>query len=160
MEAATGFGDGVFVLLGDGPCEAALRQQAEDLGLAARVRFIPRVPFDQLHAYTCSADVGLCLIKGTGRSFYHSLPNKLFEYMMAGLPVVASDFPEMQRVVAETGCGITVPPTDKGAVQQAIAGLLGDADRLARCRRASLTAAERYNWEAEAPRLLEAYQTL
>ena len=73
---------------------------------------------------------------------------------------VVSDFPEMQRVVAETGCGIAVSPTDQGAVQQAIAGLLGDPGRLRLCREAALAAARQYNWEAEAPRLLEAYQTL
>jgi glycosyltransferase involved in cell wall biosynthesis len=160
VEASAGFADAVFVLLGDGPCEAALQQKAQNLGLTDRVRFIPRVPFQQLHSYTCSADVGLCLLKGTGSSSYHSLPNKLFEYLMAGLPVVASNFSEMERVVSATGCGITAPPTDQRAVQRAIADILGDPHRLARYREASLAAARSYNWEAEAPRLLEVYQTL
>lgn len=160
IDAAADFGNAALVLLGDGPCEPALRRQVAERNLAERVYFIPRVPFQELHEYTCSADLGLCLIKGTGDSFYYSMPNKLFEYLMAGLPVLASDFPEMRRVVTETACGAVAKPTDTQAVAAAVRELLEDSSLRMSCRQAALAAARRYNWEAEAPGLLRVYQDL
>ena len=160
IEAAADFGDAALVLIGDGPSEKALHQQVRDSGLQDRVFFIPRVPFHQLHSYTCSADLGLCLIKGTGKSFYYSLPNKLFEYMMAGLPVLASNFPEMQRVVQETQTGVTINPTDVIAIRQQVGELLADEQRRLAYGRACLDAAQHYHWEQEANQLTQLYSTL
>ena len=160
IQAAAQFGEAAFVLLGDGPCEAMLRCQVRENRLEQRVFFIPRVPFSELHSYTCSADLGLCLIKGTGQSFYHSMPNKLFEYLMAGLPVLASDFPEMRRVIHETGAGAVTDPCDRAAVGRLVRELLDDRDRRQACRQAALKAAHRFNWEREAHRLIDLYANL
>ena len=149
-----------FVLIGDGPCEAALKAQVLQAGLQEKVYFIPRVPFRQLHSYTCAADVGLCLIKGTGKSFYYSMPNKLFEYMMAGLPVLASDFPEMRAVIQDSGAGEVVDPQDVPAIRGCIRDLLGDPARIQAYSKAALQAAHRYNWEQEACKLTRLYASL
>ncbi len=159
IEVAEGLA-AALVLIGDGPSEQALRNQVHATGLEDRVYFIPRVPFYQLHNYTCSADLGLCLIKGTGKSFYYSLPNKLFEYMMAGLPVLASNFPEMERIVRETHTGATVDPTNIAAIREQIAAFLDSAAKREECAKASLQAARHYNWEREAAQLIQLYETL
>ena len=159
IEAAAGLA-AALVLIGDGPSEQALRNQVRAARLDDQVFFIPRVPFHQLHNYTCSADLGLCLIKGTGKSFYYSLPNKLFEYMMAGLPVLASNFPEMQRIVRETRTGATVDPTNIVAIREQIATFLDNAEQREACAKASLQAARHYNWEREAAQLTQLYATL
>ena len=153
--------DGVaFVLIGGGPCEAALKAQAWQAGLQEKVYFIPRVPFGELHTYTCAADLGLCLIKGTGKSFYYSMPNKMFEYMMAGLPVLASDFPEMRSVIQQSGAGQVVDPQDIGAIRRCIQDLLGDPTRIQAYGEAALRAAQHYNWEQEADKLIQLYNEL
>lgn len=159
IEAAAGLA-AALVLIGDGPSEQALRTQVRVARLEDRVYFIPRVPFHQLHNYTCSADLGLCLIKGTGKSFYYSLPNKLFEYLMAGLPVLASNFPEMQRIIHETRAGITVDPTDVVAIREQITAFLDNTEQRDACAEASLQAARHYNWEREATQLTQLYTTL
>ena len=159
IEAASGL-TAALVLIGDGPSEQALRNQVRAAGLDDQVYFIPRVPFHQLHDYTCSADLGLCLIKGTGKSFYYSLPNKLFEYMMAGLPILASNFPEMQRIVHETRTGATVDPTNIAAIREQIAAFLDNAEQRGACAKASLQAARHYNWERESVQLTQLYATL
>ena len=159
IEAAAGLA-AALVLIGDGPSEQALRNQVRATGLDDRVYFIPRVPFHKLHNYTCSADLGLCLIKGTGKSFYYSLPNKLFEYMMAGLPVLASNFPEMQRIVHETCIGVTVDPSNVAAIREQIAAFLDNAEQREACAGASLQVAQHYNWERESVQLTELYETL
>lgn len=152
--------DFAFVLIGDGPMEGALKKQVHCRNLEHQVYFISRVPFGELHSYTCSADLGLCLIKGTGKSFYYSLPNKLFEYLMAGLPVLASDFPDMRAVVEESGAGTVANPQNSGEIREKIRSLLIDPTQRQEYRRAALTAAQHYNWEQEAPRLLDLYAGL
>ena len=151
---------GRLVLLGSGPMEEALRRQVAALGLHDRVRFLPRLPFPQLHALTCGADLGLCVIKPTGNSFLWSMPNKLFEYLMAGLPVLAGDTPEIRRVIEDTGAGALVDPEDPDAIADGIRELLTDEGRRRRMGEAALRSAERYCWEREAPHLLEAYEQL
>lgn len=160
IRAAAHFGDAAFVLLGDGPCETELKDLVRTLGLENSVYFISRVPFHQLHSYTCSADLGLCLIKGSGQSFYYSLPNKLFEYMMGGLPVLASDFPEMKRVVEETGAGTVANPGDVEAISQAVRGVLADREGRQARAAAALRAAQRFNWEQESIGLIQLYERL
>lgn len=157
IEAARDFGDAAFVLVGDGPCETILKEQVRQSRLENRVFFIARVPFHQLHSYTCSADLGLCLIKGSGKSFYYSLPNKLFEYMMAGLPVLASNFPEMQHVVEQTDAGTVADPSDITAISRAVRALLADPAQRQRQRKAALKAAQCYHWEQEAEVLVQLY---
>ena len=151
---------GRLVLLGSGPTEDSLRRQVSALGLRDRVRFLPRLPFPELHALTCGADIGLCVIRPAGNSFLWSMPNKLFEYMMAGLPVVAGDTPEIRRVIEETEAGVLVDPGDPDAIADAIRELLSDEPRRRRMGEAALRSAERYCWEREVPRLLQAYEQL
>lgn len=157
IRAAATLDDGCLVLLGDGPTEEALRRQVKDQGLQEQVYFLPRVPFSSLHEYTCSADLGICLIQGTGQSFYHSLPNKLFEYLMAGLPVLASDFPQMGRVVRQEGVGRVVDPQDEAAVARQMQALLADTTARQAYAQAALKAARKYNWENEAAALTAIY---
>ena len=149
-----------LVLLGDGPMEPALRRRVAAAGLEDRVHFLPRVPFHALHEFTCSADLGLCLIKPSGRSFELSLPNKLFEYFMAGIPVLAGDTPEIRRVIEATGAGEVTAPADVGAISASLRKLIDDEPRRLAYREAALRAAAEYNWELEAPKLVELYNAL
>jgi len=88
-------------------------------------------------------------------------PVKLFEYMLAGLPVVVSDFGVMGRIVRETGCGLLVAPGDPDALSNAIEALLKDPVKAARMgemgRRAIL---QKYNWASEEKKLLALYEEL
>lgn len=149
-----------LVLVGSGPVEGQLRRQVADSGLTDRVYFLPRVPFSALHEYTCSADVGLCLIKPSGNSFYYSLPNKLFEYMQAGLPVLACESPEIRAVVEETGAGEVVDPGDVEAIGHHLRALVADPELRRRYRACSLKAAPSYTWEREAEKLVALYSSL
>lgn len=153
--------EGVLVLLGGGPTEEVLRKQVSDSELGDRVYFLPKVPFHALHEYTCSADIGLCLIKPSGRSFELSMPNKLFEYFMAGLPVLAGPGPEIRAIIEETGAGDVVADiANPEGIGRSIERLLCDESRRHSYTQAALSAAKQYNWEREAPRLSQVYESL
>ncbi len=160
IEAMRQIDNGRLVLLGGGPTEQALRQQVADADLHDRVRFLPRVPFPELHEWTCGADVGVCVIKPTGDSFAWSLPNKLFEFFLAGLPVLAGDTTQIRQVVAETGAGVLVDPTDPKAIAEALRSLFANAERRQQLGIAARQAARKYCWENEAPQLLKLYESL
>ncbi len=147
----------VLVLLGDGPLKEYLHIRIEEL--KDRVYMVEAVPVDQLLRYTASADVGLCLIENHGISYYHSLPNKFFEYVMAGVPVVASRFPEMKKIVDNHRVGETTDPDDVTEIVEKIQKLLhaGYHDEIVHnCRRT----AKIYNWDHESEKLIEVIENL
>ena len=160
IEAMAGVEGAALVLLGEGPTKEQLQNQVAVSGLVDRVFFLPAVPFSQLHALTCSADIGLCLIKSTGKSFHWSLPNKLFEYMMAGLPVLGSEAPEIRRTLDETGAGEVIDLTNPVSLRNRSQRLVDDPARRDRYSGAALQAAHRFCWERESAKLTDLYAAL
>jgi len=89
------------------------------------------------------------------------LPNKLFEYLMAGLAVVGSDLPELRKVIMGHNVGRVFNPEDPQDIARALNDLLEDEEQLARMKRNALHAVRAvYNWQAESVKLLKAYESL
>jgi glycosyltransferase involved in cell wall biosynthesis len=126
-------------------------QQVDDLGILDRPAIVDLL--GRMRA-------GLVLLHPTP-SYVPSLPIKLFEYMAAGLPVVASDFPVMRGIIERAGCGLLVNPLDPSAIAEAIRFLLqhpDQADSMGRRGRAAVE--QQYSWESEAQTLLRLYGDL
>ena len=88
-------------------------------------------------------------------------PNKLFEYMAAGLPVIASDFPAWRRIVDGAGCGFCVNPTDSEAVRDVCQYLLDHPEKGQEMGRNGYQAVQkRYNWNIEERKLLALYENI
>ena len=149
-----------LVFLGEGPLQSALEAQVRRLGLEGRVRFLPMVPPDELLRATASADVGACLIEGLTLSLRLALPNKLFEYLMAGLPVLASDLPELRRVVDGCDVGRLVNWRDPSALVEALREMVQHPERRARWASHAPRVLETFNWEAASERLQRIYRAL
>jgi glycosyltransferase involved in cell wall biosynthesis len=94
-----------LLLVGRGDVLPQLRKQAVQLELTARVHFVPPQPYQELLRYTQAADAGLSLDKANNLNYRYSLPNKVFDYIKCGVPVVASPVVEVRRLVAHYGLG-------------------------------------------------------
>jgi len=93
-------------LAGDGDITQQLKQMVAELKLEDKVKFLGRLPLTQLHEVTRQADLGISLEEDLGLNYRFALPNKLFDYIQAGVPVLVSNLPEMRRVVEHYQIGI------------------------------------------------------
>ncbi len=109
-----------LVLLGEGEFNPYYRKMSESLGIRDRVLFAGKIPQEALLRHTAGADIGLSLIDNVCENNFLALPNKLFEYIMAGLPVVVSDLPQMKEVVEKYRVGAVVPAGDADAVVEVL----------------------------------------
>lgn len=117
-------------------------------------------PRSLLEEYFGQARVGLVTLHPE-RIYVESIPNKLFEYMAAGLPVVASDFPAWRELIGTLECGLVVNPLDSKAIADAIHYLLENPELAERMGQNGQWAVQQgYNWEAEAQTLLQLYETM
>jgi glycosyltransferase involved in cell wall biosynthesis len=162
IEAIPTLPGAVLVLLGYGPLQAQLDARAAEPGLAGRLHVLPAVPPSELLDWVASADIVAMPIQPTTLNHRLTTPNKLFEAMAAGVPVIASDLPGMAGIVRATGCGVLVDPTDSGAIAAAARDLLElpPAARDAIGRRGLEAHLAEYNWETQAAILLAEYGRL
>jgi glycosyltransferase involved in cell wall biosynthesis len=148
-----------LVLLGSGAEEGRLLARARVVG--ASVHLLSPVPPELVEAYAASADVGVSPIVPSCLNYRYSLPNKLFQYMAAGIPLVASDFRQVREVVEGSGCGVVVDTTRPEAIARAIRRILGDPrEAAAMGARGRAAVVDRYNWEVSATVLRGVYSEL
>ncbi|MDR6227027.1 glycosyltransferase family 4 protein [Desmospora profundinema] len=157
LEAFAGVEGAHLAVIGFGRLRPSLEQEAARLGLSDRVTFLGRIPHEELLAYTAGARAGLQLLENTCLNHYTACSNKLHEYLMAEVPVIASDLPEMRRVVEETGAGRLVPPGEMGAVRQAMREMVGNREEWIQMKESARRHKHRYHWGLEEPTLLKLY---
>jgi len=158
VEAMQYLDDVILLIIGSGDVIDLLKKMTHDLGLDERITFYPKMPFEHLRQYTACADIGLTIDKNTNINYRYSLPNKLFDYIHAGIPVLASPLVEIKTIIDTYQVGETIdghlPVKLAGSIRQ----MLSDTDRLAfyrvNCKRAS----EELNWDNEKKVLIEILQ--
>jgi glycogen synthase len=151
--------------MGDGMLESELVTSAGGSpggSSDGRVHLLPPVPPEDLLDWVASADVVAVPIQPSTLNHRLTTPNKLFEAMAAGVPVVASDLPGMAPIVRDTGCGVLFDATDVGALAAALTAVLqASPEKRAEYRSRALDAAHsRYDWEIQVAGLLKAYGEL
>lgn len=113
-----------LLLVGAGEEWEAAGVLREQLGLQRQITIRPKQAFETLRQLTASADAGLTLDKAVHFNYLFSLPNKLFDYIHAGIPVVASPLPEVQKVVNEQGIGTVIKDWEPEHIAHAIRTVL------------------------------------
>lgn len=159
IAAMAGVPEAVLVLVGEGPEEEALRRLAAPLG--ARVRFVGFTPPDALRALTADADLGAIPVLPISASHRMGLPNKLFEYAAAGLPILAGTGIEpLCDIVTRYGAGPVVDPRDGAALAAAVRTALFDVEARARYRAGAARLHADFSWERERERFAAVYTDL
>jgi len=128
-------------------------------GCADRLHFVPYVPGEEIVDYLSTATVGVSGLKHMP-NHEMALPNKLFEYMHAGLPMLVSDVKSLAEFVTELGIGEVYPSGDVAALAEGVALLLRDRDRYVRALRSDQDLLTTYSWERQVELLREVYQGL
>lgn len=137
-----------------------LEREARSLPGWSRVDYLGRLGRSEVAERLAAAHVGLVLFHPE-RNHTEALPNKLFEYMAAGLPVVASDFPAWRQLLEPVGCATFVDPLDPEQIGAAIDAFLTDEERAAEMgERGAAAVRERFNWAHEASKLVHFYERL
>ena len=135
-------------------------QQIKSLKGFEKVRYFGQVPFGEIPQYLSRADIGVACYLPVPNNI-NSNPNKLFEYMVAGLPVIASNFPLWKEIIEGNNCGICVNPLEPKEIAKAVEYLIKHPEEARKMgengRKAVL---EKYNWENESKKLLEVYEEL
>ena len=141
-----------LVLVGAGIEWEEARAQVNDPKWNGRLHCIPKLPFDELRVLTASADVGLSLDKGGHGNYEMSLPNKLFDFMHAGLPMVTTARKQVAAVVEEFGLGVVVNDLSPATLADAVREVLSTPRESWKMR--AMNARELHHWDVDAPKLL------
>lgn len=135
-------------------------ERARRSGGFEAVEDVGTVPYEEVVDRLSRSAVGL-VCNQPRHGYDRALPNKLFEYMAAGLPVVSSDFPHWRKIVRDSKAGLTVDPTDPREIAGAVDRLLADPDLRRRMGKHGRDAVrERYSWTGEERKLLDLYRGL
>lgn len=143
-----------FYIAGSGDIENELKQRAQRSSAHERIHFLGRIPLEKLHAYTCSADLGVSLEEPLGLNYYYALPNKLFDYIQAEIPVIVSDFPEMKKIVETYQVGITTTENNPSALAAIIRDALENKEKRMVWKENLKKAATELCWEKEKFKLI------
>jgi glycosyltransferase involved in cell wall biosynthesis len=147
-----------FWLAGDGDLTQNLKDLVKELKLESKVKFLGRLPFQELVEVTRKADLGISLEEDLGLNYRFALPNKLFDYIQAGVPVLVSDLPEMKRVV-ETFCiGDIVETHQRPKLAKSILSALFDEQKRTEWLKNIPEAARELCWENEEKVLNEIFE--
>lgn len=157
VRIAASVNDAYFVFIGGGRLTAPLTALSQELGLTERVHFIPTVSLADLPSYTASADIGVQPIENTCLNHFTTDSNKLFEYLIAGLPVVATDLPEIRRIVRAFDIGLLVRESDDQQLIDALNRLVSDPQLRRTFAGNAAIAATRLNWEQQEKLLVNLY---
>lgn len=157
IEAMDEIEEGHLLFIGGGKLTQPLKKQAEASKQADRIHFLDKVPFQELPSYTREAYLGFQVLQNICFNHYSASSNKLFEYMMAHVPVISCDFPEIKKVVEETNTGLVVDSHNASEIANAVNQLVKDTSLRNQLSENTKQAKEIYNWNNEKLKLLEVY---
>jgi glycosyltransferase involved in cell wall biosynthesis len=147
----------VLLIVGNGTMIPQLKERVSELGMENRVTFVPRVTPEKLFNYTYLSDIGIALDRDLSPNLRFSLPNKLFEYIKAGTPIVASNLIERARIIRQYQVGLIVEDIQPQSIAEIINQLLNDRQLYNELKANCKVAAKELCWENEEKVLEEIY---
>jgi len=142
-----------LVFLGYGPLSEDLKSMASELDLTHRVHFLPPVKPDTIQEYIESVDIGVTLLRDTCLNHRYALPNKLFDYIHAGIPVLGADLDEVNRLIETHTIGMTANSAHPEDIARTL-NLMVESPQREEWKLNSRTAAETFRWEYASQRMM------
>ncbi len=147
-------------IIGDGDILDNLKKLVSEMRLENKVEFLGKIPFQKLAEYTQKADLGISLEQKIGLNYYYSLPNKLFDYIIANIPVIVSDLPETRKIVKKYIIGEIINDFNSKALANKINNLLNDIELYNKYKANTKFAAKELCWQNEEKVLLDVFSKL
>ena len=147
-----------LVIIGGGDVLPVLKEKVTANNWNDRVKFFPRMPYQQMMAITQLAELGFTLDKDTNLNYRFSLPNKLFDYIQAGVPIVASRLTEIEKIVTDYNIGTFIDNHDPETIASTVKKVLNDEKNLVIWKNNLIFAAQNLCWENEEQILLKIYE--
>lgn len=147
-----------FIIAGEGYQRRAIEQLVHDEGLDRQVHFAGRLLPDELYRQTILAEVGVSLEENMGENYYYALPNKLFDYIQARIPVLVSAFPAMKEIVDIYRIGLTAESQDPEYLASLLRQMLYDETLRSEWKANLERAAIELCWEKEKEKLVTIYR--
>ncbi|MFK5856555.1 MAG: glycosyltransferase [Bacteroidota bacterium] len=157
VEAMQFVHNAVLLIVGGGDVIDTLKSMVRKYNLDQKVIFKPRVPYRDLMQYTAVADLGLTLDKSTNLNYKFSLPNKLFDYIQAGIPILSSPLPEIQKIIKKYDVGDFISDYNPEHIAQKINEMLSKPFLMDNWKKNCKFAAAELTWENEEKVLIEIY---
>ena len=155
IEAMQNVTNAHLVIIGGGDVIEILKSMVLEMNLRDKVTFIPKLPFEELRQYTALADIGFTLDKDTNINYRFSLPNKLFDYIHSGVPVLASPLVEIKQIIDKYQVGETIDSHEPKQLADRIESMLANREQLQQYKQNCKQAAKILNWENEKEKLIE-----
>jgi len=138
-----------LLIIGGGDIFDKLQKRVTLMDLKSRVHFTGRLPMEELSWYTQQAIIGISLEQDRGLNYRLALPNKLFDYMHAGLPVLVSDLPVMGGIVKEINFGMVTNKFDPESLSAKILDMTTDKERYGAWKDSALKGSDKFTWESQ-----------
>ena len=148
-------------IINDGS-EKKFWETAEELGVEKRITLKPWLPFEEAYWHLLCSQVGLVLFQPEDLNNVYAFPHKLFDYMLAGLPVIVPEFAiEITPIVKKYSCGILVDSTNSDDIANAINSMgVSEKERISMGIRGREAVIKECNWESQGEKLVKAYRVL
>lgn len=158
IESMNHVNNAIFVMIGSGDIEKELFQQVKELKLTTKVKFISRITPEELQNLTPLADLGLSIEEDLGLNYSFALPNKVFDYIQAQIPILVSDLIEMEQIVKQYNVGEIILDRNPKALANQITAMLQKEKGI--FGKQLLKASNELIWEKESKKLIELFEQI
>jgi len=152
IDAMQFINDAVLYIIGSGDVWKILEQKVQAQNLKEKVKLINKIPKAELMHYTYNADIGISIDKNTNLNYYYSLPNKIFDYLQAGTPILASRLPEIEKIITRYKTGDFIDSHEPPAIAKKINEMLASQE-LSEYKANTKIAANELSWANEKQKL-------
>lgn len=150
----------MLYIVGTGDVIESLKERSKNNDLKNKVVFVDRVPYEEMLQYTMNSDIGVTLDKDTNINYKFSLPNKVFDYMKSGVPILASNLKEVSNIITTYNVGLIIENHKPKTILKGLNKILQDEHNVKKFSKNGLKYSQELNWEKEVEKIKNIYYNI